>query len=80
MSSYWNVRLIIDGVVALVIGIVTAVFGLWIWGVVFIALGIVCLWIVWRRRNKSSRMGKNSGMKKESDGQYYPTQDNKAPA
>ncbi len=62
-----------DAVAAFVIGIVMIVFGLWIWGVVFIVLGILCVWRVWRKKSKNSGISKNSGLKKEADGQYYPT-------
>ncbi len=79
MSSYWNFRLVCDGIVAVVIGIVISVLGLWILGVVFIGLGILCLWLVWRRRGISAKKGKEAGLKKEADGQYYPTQDNNNP-
>ncbi len=80
MSSYWNVRLICDAVAAFVIGIVVTVFGLWFLGIVFIGLGILCVWLVWRKTGKGSKISKNSGLKKEADGQYYPTQNNNPPS
>lgn len=79
MSSYWNFRLVCDGVVSVVIGIVITVLGLWMLGVVFIGLGILCLWLVWRRRGISAKKSKDAGLKMGADGQYYPAQDNKAP-
>ncbi len=62
-----------DAVAAFVIGIMMTIFGLWIFGVVFIGLGILCVWRVWRKMSKNSGISKNSGLKKEADGQYYPT-------
>ncbi len=71
MSSYWNFRMVCDAAGAFVIGIIMTVFGLWIWGIVFISLGILCTWLVWRKASKGSKISKNSVLKKEADGQFF---------